>query len=222
MPFRTIIVVFFVSVATMVGFINGCRDSGSQPTNPAPPSFGVSPTSVSLTVGDSSVLSISGGTTPYTVVDTGNTSVATASITGTSLRIRAVGTGSSTVIIGDNGTPQLRDSLLVNVTTPVSFANQVQPIFTASCVNAGCHPGGGAPFSLRQQDNSYQHLVDALAISPCLGLTLRVKRASADSSILYKRIIGNTCFSQMPLGLPALDTASQSLIRNWINQGANP
>jgi len=218
MSLRSIMFVFLIAAVALPGLVNGCKDNGSQPTNPSPSAFGVSPTSVNLTVGDSSILPISGGTTPYVVVDRGDTSVATASITGTSLRIRAVGVGTSRVIIGDNSTPQLRDSVSVTVSAPVSFANQVQPIFTASCVNAGCHPGGGAPFSL-ESGQSYSQLVDQDATTgPCAGIK-RVAPGNPDNSALIRRLEG-TCGSLMPLGGSQLPSASRQLIRDWISQGA--
>lgn len=183
----------------------------------------ISEANVNLVVGDSSVLAISGGTQPYVIVDQGNTSVATASILGNSLKIRAVGVGSTVVVVGDNSSPQLRDSVSVTVTvsTPISFANQIQPIFTASCVNQGCHPGGGAPFSLAS-GISYDNLVDVQQTnsSLCSSLSLRVQPNSAANSVLYGRISGTSCGSRMPLTGGNLTASQIDLIRDWINQGA--
>lgn len=221
MSVREIIVLCLISVVAAVGIVGGCKDNGSQPTNPPAPVFGVAPTSVNLVVGDSSVLTISGGTAPYMVVDTGTTTVATASISGSSLKILAVGVGTSRIVIGDNSAPQLRDSIGVTVSALVSFANDVQPIFTTSCVNAGCHPGGGAPFSL-QSGQSYGNLVGvAQTSSPgCSSLQFRVDPNSASNSVLYQRINGSSCGSRMPLGGGSLPTAEINRIRDWINQGA--
>ena len=149
---------------------------------------------------------------------------AAVSISGVSLKIRGVAAGSSTVIIGDNGVPQLRDTIDVSISAPglISYASQVQPIFTTFCVNAGCHPGGGAPFSL-QAGQSRGTIVGVTATnSPlgCAGGPFRVQAFSADASVLYHRISGTSCDFQMPLNRTPLSTANQNLIRDWINQGA--
>ena len=102
---------------------------------------------------------------------------------------------------------------------PVSFANQIQPIFTNSCASRGCHPGGGAPFSLLAAV-SYDNLVNVTATVPCPGVTIpRVKPFSPDSSALVRRLAG-TCGLQMPVGFSPLSGSDQTLIRDWITQGA--
>jgi hypothetical protein len=104
------------------------------------------------------------------------------------------------------------------ISGPVSFVSHVQPIFNASSVDAGCHPGGGAPFSL-QAGVSYASLVNVPAVTgPCAGLP-RVKPSSADSSALHRRLAG-TCGAQMPLGGSPLPQSQRDLIRNWVNEGA--
>lgn len=103
----------------------------------------------------------------------------------------------------------------------VSFAGNVQPVFTNRCVNAGCHPGGGAPFSL-QAGASYNALVgDTATTGACAGTLLRVRASFADSSALVRRLEGTTCGFRMPLNLTPLPQNEITLIRDWINQGAN-
>ncbi len=107
---------------------------------------------------------------------------------------------------------------------PVSYyETQIQSIFTVKCVNAGCHPGGGAPISLPlQSGSSYNALVNVAAINgSCPGTVLRVKPGSADSSVLYQRIKGVCSLNQMPKGSGPLAVAEQDTIKNWINRGAS-
>jgi hypothetical protein len=112
----------------------------------------------------------------------------------------------------------LSATISVSVTERISFSAQVQPIFTSSCVNAGCHPGGGAPFPLLAAV-SYNNLVGINATAgPCAG-GKRVQPSNADASALTKRLDG-TCGSQMPLGGNPLPSTQRQLIRDWINQGA--
>jgi hypothetical protein len=180
--------------------------------------FTVGQSSFNLFVGDSATTTLSGGALPYSFVSKGDTTRVRASISGVTLNLRALAAGSSTIIIGDNSVPRLTAMVGVNVTAPVSFSTQVQPIFTTTCVNAGCHPGNGAPFPLLA-GVSYARLVNVQATNaPCAGL-FRVKPFVADSSALYRRIVG-TCGSQMPLGGTPLSDADQNTIRDWINQGA--
>ncbi len=169
-------------------------------------------------MGNSDSTTISGGTQPYSVISSGDTTKVVPSISGSLLTVRAVGVGSSTIVIGDNSASTLRATITVTVRTPISFSTQVQPIFTAHCVNAGCHPGGGAPFPL-QAGVSYNNLVGVTAVAgPCAG-DKRVLASNADASALIKRLEG-TCGLQMPLGGTPLPPDQIQLIRGWINQGA--
>jgi hypothetical protein len=93
----------------------------------------------------------------------------------------------------------------------VSFSTQVQPIFTANCT-INCHsPGGIAGFLNLTTGNSFASLL--------LSTPPRVIAGSSASSLLYRRITG-VVLPQMPLDLPPLSAADQTLIKNWIDQGA--
>ena len=196
----------------------GCKDAGSDPS-PIQSGLMVSKSAVSLVPGDSIILTITGGAAPYTFASQGNPAVAQASISGSELKIVAVGVGTTQVVVQDSSSPPLQFTVTANVAASlVMFATQVQPIFTNRCVNQGCHPGNGAPFSL-QVGESYGQLVNVTATNgPCAGIP-RVKPFSTDSSALYRRIIG-TCGQQMPLNLPPLPSDERDVIEGWINQGA--
>jgi len=107
----------------------------------------------------------------------------------------------------------------VDVSAQISFTNDVQPIFTANCVNRGCHPGGGAPFSL-QEGASYMNLVSVTASNQTCGATLRVTPFDSDASVLYLRISGQPPCARMPLIGDTLSLADQNTIRDWIDEGA--
>lgn len=175
-------------------------------------------TTFDLVSGDSATTTISGGRPPYSVISNSDPSKSLVVIAGTSLEIHALAAGSSTIRVGDGNSPPFSAAITVNVSAAVSFSGQVQPIFTTSCVNAGCHPGGGAPFPLAA-GVSYANLVNRPATNgPCAG-DLRVQPSNADASALTKRLEG-ACGVQMPLGGSPLPSAQIQLIRNWINQGA--
>ncbi|MDZ7344473.1 MAG: Ig-like domain-containing protein [candidate division KSB1 bacterium] len=89
-------------------------------------------------------------------------------------------------------------------------------IFTPKCVNAGCHPGGGAPMSL-QSGASFGTLV---GVNSAYGRP-RVAPGNANNSALYLKAIGDVATgARMPLAGPPLSQAETDSIRAWINRGA--
>ncbi len=83
--------------------------------------------------------------------------------------------------------------------TPVSYATDIQPIFTKGCT---CHKAGG-PLPDLSAANSYQSLTT----------NNMVVAGNAAGSILYQEVSTG--------GMSAYcDAASAGLIKNWINQGA--
>ena len=91
-----------------------------------------------------------------------------------------------------------------------SYANDVQPIFSANCIT--CHgtssPSGG--YSLTSYAGTTGSGSDTVP---------NVIPNSADSSKLYRRVTG-TETPTMPRGQPALDTVKTATVRNWIDKGA--
>lgn len=114
-------------------------------------------------------------------------------------------------------------------TSTISFANGVQPIFTASCASNGCHdgvggpgrpgggPGGGGTSLDLTVGNAYQSLL--AATTPCGPV---VAPGDAAASILIGKLTGSElCMgSQMPKGDPALAPELIDTIATWICQGA--
>lgn len=89
----------------------------------------------------------------------------------------------------------------------ISFALDIQPIFTASCSGIFCHVTGGiAPMSL-QPDVAYANVL------------IRVVPGNSTSSLLIQRLTG-VILPQMPLAGPPLSTSSLNLIKAWIDNGA--
>jgi trimeric autotransporter adhesin len=130
----------------------------------------------------------------------------------------AAGTSSFTVRVTDSATPTaaIATRALSLTVTPLAaatvlFATQIQPIFTANCT-LNCHsPGGLAAFLNLTAGSSYSSLL--------LSTTPAVIAGSSATSRLYGRVSG-AVFPQMPLNAPPLSAANQTLIKNWIDQGA--
>jgi hypothetical protein len=85
----------------------------------------------------------------------------------------------------------------------ISFAADIQPIFTASC--ASCHPSFAEPDLTA--GNSYSAITDGIYIVP----------EDLDASLLYQTLLWEV--SPMPISeqLPASET---NLVKLWIEQGA--
>ncbi len=99
-----------------------------------------------------------------------------------------------------------------------TFSSIQDNIFTPKCVNAGCHPGGGAPPLLPLQAGvAYNALVNGQSV---FAIPL-VDPANANNSTLYLKVIGDSSVgSRKPLSRNALSSEQTNAIRDWINNGA--
>lgn len=112
----------------------------------------------------------------------------------------------------DHGDPTGLDNL-PEVPDPISFANDVQPIFDGQCI--GCHgAGGNAGLDLRS-GLSYDNLVGVAANNASGEL---VVAGDALSSVLLGRLTG-TVGSYMPPSGP-LPLSNQEMVAGWIAEGA--
>ena len=110
--------------------------------------------------------------------------------------------------------------------TTVSLANDIQPIFTASCASNGCHdsndrpggPGGGATSLDLTAGNALQSLLDTT--TPCGPVLVPSDPAS---SVLIGKLDGTElCMgSLMPKGNGSLTSEQIDLIATWVCQGAD-
>ncbi len=100
-------------------------------------------------------------------------------------------------------------------TETVSFANDVQPIFTTNCV--GCHgDGGNAGLDLRS-GQSYTNLVQIPSTESSLNL---VERDLPGQSWLYLKLTGQQNVGQVMPPSGSLDAAITDVVRIWIEEGA--
>jgi hypothetical protein len=92
----------------------------------------------------------------------------------------------------------------------ISFATDLQPIFTARCGN--CHE-----FGMPQFYDTYMTLVTWYQGSP----QGRIKPYDLENSYLYQKIIGNPAWGdRMPQGGPYLSDTDIAKVREWILEGA--
>jgi hypothetical protein len=103
----------------------------------------------------------------------------------------------------------------------VSFASQVQPIFTSNCALSGCHAGSGARQGMDlSSGNAYNNIVNKKSTE--VSAFYLVDPSKSDSSYLYMKIMGasGTAGARMPYLRGALASADIEMIKSWIDQGA--
>lgn len=170
-----------------------------------------SPSTESDAVAGDSTASDAG--TDSAAVDTG----ATAFDTGAPV----VDTGATTVDTGAPAVDSGTSSDAGGCGATVSFAKDIQPIFTASCASSSCH-GGTAP-----KDNlnltsgkAYAELVNVKATGTgCTTRTLVVPSNVASSYLMNKLTGVDICGAKMPK-TGTISTANVDKIRTWICSGA--
>jgi hypothetical protein len=106
----------------------------------------------------------------------------------------------------------------------VSFAADVQPIFTANCAFSGCHAGPSPQLGQNlSAGNAYASIVNVPS-QEAAGLD-RVEPFDPEASYLVHKIQGTFVSvggsgGRMPLGQGALPDADIQTIRAWIADGA--
>ena len=108
---------------------------------------------------------------------------------------------------------------------PVSFAQDVQPIFTGSCALGGCHSNPANPSEKPMrltQAEAYDAIVNVSAAE--LPSMDRIEPGNPDRSYLVHKIQGTHqqqggSGDRMPIG-GALSQAQIATIRRWVTEGA--
>jgi len=105
---------------------------------------------------------------------------------------------------------------------PVSFATDVQPIFTANCALSGCHAGAFPAQGMNLSAGvAYANLVGVTSVE-CPTFQRVAAGAPSSSYVIFKLQGSGPCFggSRMPLFADPLPDAQIQTISNWIAQGA--
>ena len=120
-----------------------------------------------------------------------------------------------------NESPSLRViTLIPPANTPISFAADVQPIFSRSCAKSGCHAGAVLQQGLSLESGKSYALLVRVASTEDPALK-RVEPGRSDLSYLVKKLEGSGLGARMPAdGPPFLPDAEVQLIKDWIDQGA--
>lgn len=135
----------------------------------------------------------------------GNTALLTINATGLASTLTI---GSTTVTATESGTAVFGVSM---VTIEVSYAANIQPIFTANCAVNGCHIGPSPPLDLRLA--TYAFVIQGSQNGPV------VIPNDPNNSEIIRRLEG-TSTPSMPYQLPKLPQSTINLVRAWISMGA--
>ena len=110
---------------------------------------------------------------------------------------------------------QIDLSQIVDPVEPVSFAADVQPLFTASCGGVGCHIG---------ESTNGVNLTTHAQVMASFGLqynALIVVPGEPDESPLLDKLSADPRFgSRMPLNRVPLSGTEIAVVRAWIEEGA--
>ncbi|MDC3962278.1 hypothetical protein [Polyangium jinanense] len=103
----------------------------------------------------------------------------------------------------------------------VSFANDVQPLFTANCASAGCHKGVNAQEGLDlSAGKAYAELVDVAASQCNDGRKLVLPGDPAQSYLIDKMMNVELCSGTKMPKLGLLPSPQVTTVANWICAGA--
>lgn len=158
-------------------------------------------------------------------------SVGAASLSWTPPRVGTVTPYRIQITVRDGGAPSLSatdtsdsDFAISPPAQMVSFANQLQPIFNASCTAAQCHDPNLPQAGLNLTAGAaYAALVDVKSTqAACAAYKLVTPGQPENSYLIFKLAGSGACFtgSRMPKGAPALSIAQLQLFRDWITNGA--
>ena len=108
---------------------------------------------------------------------------------------------------------------------PVSYSDDVSPIFRTSCAVSGCHD---SVTQEAQQDLSrpFDPILGAVGVPSLEAIGLnRIEPGSSSTSYLVIKLLGTQSIvggsgDRMPLGSSPLSNAQISVIRRWIDDGA--
>jgi len=100
-----------------------------------------------------------------------------------------------------------------------SFASDIQPIFSQSCISSSCHGNSAAAGLILLQGQSYANLVDVPSTQEP-GKRRVIPNDATNSYLVIKLEGRQTNGGRMPLGESALNANSVQNIKNWINKGA--
>lgn len=176
---RVLVVATIVSGVLLV--VGSCKDMGDEVPAPPPEPVTASQNSFNIALGGTAATTLSGGTPPYSFVSKGDTDIVVPTISDDSLKLRAVGLGNSTIIISDNSSPKLTDTVRVSVKRLA--VGQTSFSLLAGDLDSTMISGGTLPYSFISKG-------DTTKVMPSIsGSVLKIRALAAGTSTI---IIGDS------------------------------
>ncbi len=163
---KKILVTTLITSLFVLFLVPGCSEDSTAP----PAGFGVSTSTPTVAPGADVVVTISGGTTPYTVTAGTDTAVATASVTGSSLNIHGVDGGFTTVTVNDAAS----GTVTVSISVSGAITDDLFPITLGRKFTFAGHAIATTGATLPDPTNRYQTVWTLAAAGPLPGSTVIV------------------------------------------------
>ena len=176
---RAYYVLSIISVVILGALIGSCKKDETTTNPPMVTNLTAGQTSYSFPIGDSSSTTISGGTPPYVLADKGDTTKVLPSLSGTRLSVRALAVGSSTILVGDNSSPEQRVRIDVLVSVVPLTVGQASFNFHTGDTSSTTISGGTPPYALVDKG-------DTTKVAPSLsGSRVSVRAVAVGSSTIF-------------------------------------
>lgn len=178
--------------------MNGCKSD--ETTSPTPPgSFTSSSTSVSVAPSGNTNATLSGGTAPYSIQTSPDTTIATASISGATLNIVATASGFTSVVVKDAANATVRVS--ISVTGPIPPTVIIFPLVSGNnyvyggyAINTSSNGSGRLPDPANVYNTSWRLSGPLPGPNPPAGSylirdTTRLHLGSTDTTVTRNLVI---------------------------------
>lgn len=128
--------------------LTSCKKDDTT-TGPGPSGFSVSSSSLSAAPGGAASATLSGGTGPYSLTEEPDTTIAKASLSGSTISVTAVTSGYTSIVVKDAANASLRVG--ISVTGPITYT-----IFPLTAGNTYVYAG----YAINTSSNGSTHIPD--------------------------------------------------------------
>ncbi len=172
------------------------------------------PSAVSVKKGSSKTIQLSGGIMPYQILTMPNSSIASATLSSSTLNIRGDGVGSTTVTVKDNSNPSNSISIPITITEPVTYTTPGSISFSSTAGNfstTGIYNGNITNPSAGYKDGAGGY-IEKYSIGVHIGQIIGIKVKSSNLLDVVAIIYGKTTYTP---GTISLDTNSWGSQENF-------
>lgn len=162
---KILAIIPIVSLSLLL-FVPGCTEDSTAP----PQGFGVSSATATVAPSGDVIITISGGTTPYSITAGTDTAVATASLSGGNLTVSGVDGGFTTVTVGDAAAA----SVTITIVVTGAITDDLFPLVAGHKYTFAGHAISTSGVTLPDPTNRYQTIWTIGPAGPLPGSTVIV------------------------------------------------